>query len=59
MAVSDYGFAGRVVLHPGYPEHPQNCEPALGPLRAVRRTISWPQAGQGTSDESVRSDGSV
>ena len=25
---------------------PQNCEPDRGPLRAVRNTIAFPQAGQ-------------
>ena len=37
---------GRVPLHAGYPAHPQNCAPALFPLRAVRSTIGVPHNGQ-------------
>jgi len=48
---------GKVALHSGYPEQPQNCEPALGPLRAVRSIMGLPQEGQGfLSDGSDRSD---
>ena len=41
---SFYG-AGRVPLHPGYVEQPQNALPALAPRLAVRRTMMLEQVG--------------
>ena len=35
-----------VRLQSGYPEHPQNCDPARAPWRAVRRTMGLLQSEQ-------------
>jgi len=53
-------YTGKVALHSGYPEQPQNCDPALFPLRAVRNTITLPQAEQeGAAGVFALSDRSV
>lgn len=38
--------SGRIPLHVGYVEQPQNWLPAFAPFLAVRLTMSEPQVGQ-------------
>ena len=50
-------YIGRVPLHCGYREHPQNGLPAFGPRFAIRVAISPPQTGHVLAARNVGSEG--